>query len=97
MQFITVGEEEVKLLIPPPELVAELTVTVQLATIGGELELSIPPPYVEFPLVIVKPSSFVVEPTPLAVTTVPAPLPSMVVTLAPAPSTSTPFFKVIRS
>ena len=45
VQFVTVGEEEPQLNIPPPPPPAELPVNVQFVTVGEEyVKLAIPPP-----------------------------------------------------
>ena len=63
MQLLTAGEEKPLLLIPPPERSAELPEKVQLATVGEEPSLYIPPPTLwgeapalALPSVTVKPS-----------------------------------------
>ena len=48
--FVTVGEEEVRLIIPPPPKVAEFPEKVLFATVGEDEKLYIPPPSpAEFP------------------------------------------------
>ncbi|MBA7705748.1 hypothetical protein ES703_114584 [subsurface metagenome] len=96
VHLITVGEES-WLNIPPPPSQAELLENLQLVTVGEDSLLYIPPPLVALPPVIVNPSSTVSEPTLSAVTTEPAPPPSMVVISAPAPKTCTPSFSSMLS